>query len=210
MPATELIAAATEGFLLGAGLIVAIGPQNAFVLRQGLARQHALAVATVCALADAVLIAAGVGGAGALVQAAPALMKAVTLGGAVFLAAYGLLAFRRAVRPAALAPAGDSTLTLGTAIATCLALTFLNPHVYLDTVALIGALSARHERSAALAFGAGAAVASMAWFFGLALAAGVAAPLFARPEAWRILDVLIGLIMLTIALRLAGEAMAMA
>lgn len=209
MPASDLIAAAIEGFLLGAGLIVAIGPQNAFVLRVGLTRQHALTVATVCALSDVLLIAAGVGGAGALVGAAPAAMKVVTLGGAVFLLAYGLRAFGRALRPAALPPAGYAVATAGAAILTSLALTFLNPHVYLDTVVLIGALSARHAGTGALAFGAGAALASVVWFYGLALAATAAAPLFARPQALRVLDVLIGLVMLAIALRLAGEALAM-
>ena len=205
----DLVAASLEGFLLGAGLIIAIGPQNAFVLRKGLVRRHVLAVATVCALSDVLLILAGVGGAGAMVRNAPALLKAVTFAGAAFLAVYGLMAFRRALHPAALAPAAAASQTLGAAVGACLALTFLNPHVYLDTVVLIGALSARHEGAAVAAFAAGAALASIAWFYGLAFAARMVAPLFARPNAWRVLDVLIGLVMLSIALRLAGEALAM-
>ena len=206
MDEPTLLAAAIEGLLLGASLIVAIGAQNAFVLRQGLARRHVFAVASVCALSDLVLIAAGVGGLGTLVREAPALLTVVSLGGAVFLAAYGLLSFYRALRPGALAPAERAATGFGATIATCLALTFLNPHVYLDTVVLIGALSARHPGAGAVAFGAGAGMASVIWFYGLGYGARLAAPIFARPMAWRILDTLIGVVMLAIALRLVGEA----
>ena len=144
MDRVALLSAAVEGFLLGASLIVAIGAQNAFVLRQGLARRHVFAVASICALSDLVLIAAGVGGLGTLVHEAPSLLTAVSLAGAAFLAVYGLLSFHRALRPEALTPADRSTAGLAATVATCLALTFLNPHVYLDTVVLIGALSGRH------------------------------------------------------------------
>jgi L-lysine exporter family protein LysE/ArgO len=202
-----LFAAAGEGFLLGASLIVAIGAQNAFVLRQGLRRRHVLAVATMCALSDMVLIGLGVAGLGALIQQRPALLTAVTAAGAAFLAFYGALSFRRAFHVESLHAEGDATASLAATLATCLALTFLNPHVYLDTVVLIGALSARHHGEGAIAFGAGAAAASIVWFYGLAYGARLLAPLFARPIAWRVLDVLIALVMWGIALSLAGEAL---
>ena len=206
MDESTLLSAAIEGFLLGASLIVAIGAQNAFVLRQGLARSHVLAVASICALSDLVLISAGVGGLGTLVHEAPSLLTVVSLGGAAFLAVYGLLSFHRAIRPGALAPADRSTAGLAATIATCLALTFLNPHVYLDTVVLIGALSGRHPGAGAVAFGAGAGLASVVWFYGLGYGARLAAPIFARPKAWQILDTLIGLVMLVLAARLVSEA----
>ena len=206
MDDTTLLSAAIEGFLLGASLIIAIGAQNAFVLRQGLVRRHVFAVATVCALSDLMLIAAGVGGLGTLVREAPSLLAAVSLGGAAFLAAYGLMSFHRALRPGALAPAERATAGLAATVATCLALTFLNPHVYLDTVVLVGALSARHAGAGSAAFGAGAGLASITWFYGLGYGARLAAPIFARPMAWRILDTLIGVVMLALALRLVGEA----
>jgi L-lysine exporter family protein LysE/ArgO len=203
-----LAGAALEGFLLGAGLIVAIGAQNAFVLRQGLVRRHVFAVATACALSDILLIAAGVAGLGTLVRASPQILAAITLAGAAFLFAYGLLAFRRALSPGRLEAARNEGGSLGATLGTCLALTFLNPHVYLDTVVLVGSLSARHAGKAALAFGAGAGLTSVAWFYGLAYGARMAAPLFARPRAWRVLDVLIGIVMWAIALRLVAGAIA--
>ncbi len=206
MDRSALLSAAVEGFLLGASLIVAIGAQNAFVLRQGLARSHVLAVAGICALSDLMLIAAGVAGLGTLVRQAPSLLTAVSLAGAAFLAAYGLLSFHRALKPGALTPADRSTAGLAATVATCLALTFLNPHVYLDTVVLIGALSGRHPGAGSLAFGAGAGLASIVWFFGLGYGARLAAPVFARPMAWRVLDTLIGVVMLILAARLVGEA----
>jgi L-lysine exporter family protein LysE/ArgO len=203
---SEHLAAAIEGFLLGASLIIAIGAQNAFVLRQGLARRHVLAVASICALSDLLLIAAGVAGLGTLVHEASGLLVAVSLGGAAFLAVYGVISFHRALRPGTLTPADRSVTGLGATVATCLALTFLNPHVYLDTVVLIGALSGRHPGAGAVAFGAGACLASVIWFFGLGYGARLAAPVFARPKAWQILDTVIGVVMLVLAARLVGEA----
>ena len=208
MNQTTLLSAAIEGFLLGASLIVAIGAQNAFVLRQGLARRHVFAVASICALSDLVLISAGVGGLGTLVHQTPSLLTVVGLGGAAFLAAYGLISFRRAISPGALKPADRSEAGLAATIATCLALTFLNPHVYLDTVVLIGALSGRHPGAGAIAFGAGAGLASIVWFFGLGYGARLAAPVFARPKAWQVLDTLIGVVMLVLAVRLVAETWA--
>jgi L-lysine exporter family protein LysE/ArgO len=201
-------AAAVEGFVLGAGLIIAIGAQNAFVLRQGLKREHVFAVATVCWLSDALLIAVGVAGIGGLVKASPTLLTLVTVAGVAFLAAYGAIAFFRALRPGRLEAAASRRQGLGATIITALALTFLNPHVYLDTVVLIGGLSARHAGTAAVAFAGGAAVASLVWFYGLGFGARLLAPLLARPAAWRFLDLGIAIIMWGIAIRLAVEAFA--
>jgi L-lysine exporter family protein LysE/ArgO len=203
----RLFAAALEGFAVGASLIIAIGAQNAFVLRQGLDRRHVFAVATVCTVSDAVLIAAGVAGLGALVHAAPGMLTAITLAGAAFLAIYGALALRRAFAAERLRPDSAASASLMATVAMCLALTWLNPHVYLDTVVLIGALSSRHAPPAAVAFGAGAIVASAAWFYGLAYGARLLAPLFLRPRAWQILDVVIALVMWALAARLVAEAL---
>jgi len=193
-----LVSAAVSGFLLGASLIVAIGAQNAFILRQGLLGRHVFVLCLICALSDALLIAAGVAGLGRLVSASPQLIFGVTLAGAVFLFGYALLAFRRALRPAALHAARRGEARLGAAIAACLAFTFLNPHVYLDTVLLVGGLSAGFAGAARLAYGAGAALASFVWFFALGYGARLLEPLFASPRAWRVLDVLIGLVMAAI------------
>ncbi|MCX5497519.1 LysE/ArgO family amino acid transporter [Kaistia dalseonensis] len=195
-------AAALEGFLLGASLIVAIGAQNAFVLRQGLARRHVFPVASFCFLSDALLIAAGVGGLGALVQSWPRVLIVVTLAGAAFLFVYGIGALRRAIRPGELSSSGAPEPSLRAALATVAALTFLNPHVYLDTVVLLGSLSARHAGAGRIAFGGGAALASAVWFYGLGYGARLLAPLFARPIAWRILDLVIAFVMMAIALSL--------
>lgn len=201
-----MLAAAFEGFLLGASLIVAIGAQNAFVLRQGLARRQVFAVTTFCFLADAVLIALGVAGVGSLVRSSPGVLLVVTLVGAAFLLIYGAMALRRALHPGNLSAAAAARTGLGAALATAAALTFLNPHVYLDTVVLLGSLSARHAGAARAAFGAGAALASALWFYGLGFGARFAAPLFARPAAWRALDVAIAAIMASIAISLLVQA----
>lgn len=199
-------AAALEGFVLGASLIVAIGAQNAFVLRQGLARRQVFAIASFCFLADAALIAAGVGGLGSIIQAAPGTLRLVTLAGAVFLGAYAVMAFRRALHPGSLSASRSGESRLGPVLATTAALTFLNPHVYLDTVVLLGGLSARHAGLSRAAFGAGAAAASGVWFYGLGYGARLLAPLFAKPVAWRWLDLGIALIMASIALSLLWQA----
>ncbi len=194
-------AAFVAGFSLGLGLIVAIGAQNAFVLRQGLLRAHVLAVCLTCALSDAVLIAAGVAGLGALVDAAPALAVLARWGGAAFLAAYGALGLVRAWRGGARLEAGRGTGSLGAAVATCLALTWLNPHVYLDTVVLIGSVAAGWEGRRA-AFAGGAVCASFVFFFALGYGAALLRPVFRRPSAWRVLDVAVALVMWAVAWRL--------
>jgi len=180
-------------------LIVAIGAQNAFVLRQGLRLEHVAAVVAVCAVSDMVLIAAGVGGAGAVVTRAPELIRVVCFAGAAFLLVYGLMAARRVVRPAALLPDSAGARTgLAVTVTTCLALTWLNPHVYLDTVVLLGSLSSTYE-DRRWWFAAGAALGSAIWFTGLGYGARLLRPVFARPTAWRVLDALIAVVMLSLA-----------
>lgn len=197
---------ATAGFFLGFSLILAIGAQNAFVLRQGLRRSHVLPVALTCALSDAVLIVAGVAGFGALVDRFPSLITVLTWGGAAFLLAYGALAFRAAWRGGAqMQAADDAPQRLGPVLATCLALTWLNPHVYLDTVVLLGGIAARYG-SERWMFGAGAALASLTFFLSLAYGARLLAPVFARPRAWQALDLLVGLVMWGIAAKLLWMA----
>ena len=201
MPPALLAAAAGLG--LGLSLIIAIGAQNAFVLRQGLRAEHVAAVVAVCLLSDVVLIAAGVGGAGALVQEAPDVVTVVCFAGAAFLLVYGLMAARRALRPAALlAEAGGARTGLAVAVSTSLALTWLNPHVYLDTVVLLGSLASTYD-DRRWWFGAGAAVASAVWFIGLGYGARLLRPVFARPAAWRVLDAVIAVVMLALATSLA-------
>ena len=192
-----------SGLTAGASLIIAIGAQNAFVLRQGLKREHVLAIVAVCALSDIVLITLGVAGIGALVEAAPLALTIVTVAGALFLLGYAALAARRALRPKALEAGAAASTPLLAAVLTALALTWLNPHVYLDTVLLLGSIAGTHGTPGRWWFALGACIASIAWFSGLAYGARLAAPRLADPRAWQVLDVLIGLVMLAIALRLA-------
>ncbi len=188
-----------SGFATSAALIVAIGAQNAFVLRQGLARRHVLPVVLVCALSDALLISLGVAGLGRWVQAQPALLALTRWGGAAFLIAYGALAARRALAPHALSLQGAALGDRRAALAACLAFTYLNPHCWLDTVVLLGSISAQQPQDTRALFGAGAASASAVWFFSLGYGARLLAPLFARPVAWRLLDGAIALVMFAIA-----------
>ena len=191
-----------SGLTAGASLIIAIGAQNAFVLRQGLRREHVLAIVAVCALSDVVLIGLGVAGIGALVEAAPLALTIVTVAGALFLLAYAIFAARRAIRPKALEAAGGEKTTLVAAVLTAVALTWLNPHVYLDTVLLLGSLAATHGSEGKWIFAAGAALASILWFTALGYGARLLSRVFARPVAWRVLDGLIALVMLTLAVTL--------
>jgi L-lysine exporter family protein LysE/ArgO len=183
------------GFLTSFTLIAAIGAQNAFVLRQGIRREHVLAVVSVCAISDLLLITAGIAGVGALITAHPQTVTAVKIGGATFLFAYGALAARRALRPASMAPAQDGSARLISVVLTCLAMTFLNPHVYLDTVVLLGTLANQHTDGRWL-FGIGAVTASVVWFASLGFGARRLAGLFATPLTWRILDGLIAVTMI--------------
>ena len=190
------------GFMASFTLIAAIGAQNAFVLRQGIRREHVLAVITVCAVSDLVLIAAGIAGVGALITAHPSALSAAKVGGAVFLTGYGVLAARRAWRPVSLTPSDAAPTRLIEVLVTCAALTFLNPHVYLDTVVLLGTLANEHRDQRWL-FGVGAVAASAVWFFTLGLGARRLTGLFATPFMWRILDGLIAVMMIGLALGLA-------
>jgi len=189
-----------EGLGLGASLIIAIGAQNAYVLRLGLARRHTLLAAAFCALADLGLITAGVFGLGLVVRASPWFLGLMTWGGAAFLLWYGLRAGLRALAPQSLeVEAGGPPPTWGAVVASLAAFTFLNPHVYLDTVLLLGGLGARHPAPERPWFVAGAASASVLWFFGLASGARLLAPLFRSPVTWRVLDALIALVMVGLA-----------
>ena len=197
------------GLVLSATLIVAIGAQNAFVLRQGLRREHVIAIVVFCILADFVLITAGVAGLAAVLGDAPLLTTILTVGGVIFLAIYGIRALINAWRPRSLdAQASGTRMTLRSALAQTAAFTFLNPHVYLDTVLLVGSIGARQPPDLRLWFIGGAAVASAGWFSALGFGARLLVPLFARPIAWRILDALVGLTMLTLAGLLARQALA--
>jgi len=192
---------ALAGFALGLSLIRTIGAQNAFVLRQGLRREHVFAVSLTCALSDAILIAAGVAGFGVLVEAAPWITPVFTYGGAAFLIYYGFLNARSAWRGGAVMDTSGACVgSLRTALVTCLALTWLNPHVYLDTVVLLGSVAAQYEDR--LAFGAGAVVASFTFFFSLGFGARLLSPLFARARAWQVLDAVVAVTMWAIAVKL--------
>ena len=194
-----MLKAAVAGYLTSISLIAAIGAQNAFVLRQGIRREHVLPVVLVCALSDAVLITVGVAGFGRMARLAPWLGTAMLYAGAAFLLVYGALRFKAALKGGeALKPTPGATASLAATLTTCLVLTWANPHVYLDTVVLLGAIGAQYAPDQA-AFGAAAALGSLSFFAALGFGARLLAPLFANPKAWVVLEVLIGLTMWTIA-----------
>ncbi|WP_427168183.1 LysE/ArgO family amino acid transporter [Streptomyces sp. C1-1] len=195
---TNALTAAAAGFGTGLSLIVAIGAQNAFVLRQGIRRDAVLAVVGICALSDAVLIALGVGGVGAVGVAYPQALTAVGWIGGAFLLCYGALAARRVFRPqGALRTEGEATGSRRRAVLTCLALTWLNPHVYLDTVFLLGSIAA-HRGALRWTFGLGAVLASLCWFAALGFGGRLLGRVLARPSAWRVLDGLVAATMIGI------------
>jgi L-lysine exporter family protein LysE/ArgO len=195
--------ALVAGLFTGLSLIIAIGAQNAFVLRQGLVRQFVGPVVAICAVSDLVLIAAGVGGIGVIVQHAPTALTVVRWLGVAFLTAYGLRSLWRARHAAGLAPAGADEPRMRGAVLQATALTWLNPHVYLDTVLLVGSIAAHHGPSGKWWFAVGAGAGSILWFSGLGYGARLLSPVLTRPRAWQVLDVLIGLTMLAIAWSLA-------
>lgn len=198
-----LLEASLAGFVASAGLIIAIGAQNAFVLRQGLQRQHVGVVVAVCAFGDIALIVLGVAGIGALVQQWPALLQVLRYAGAAFLGVYGLMAAQRAWRGAgALKAQGEEPASWRRVLLTCLAFTFLNPHVYLDTMVLLGSLSTRYPGTLRWAFAFGACLASVAWFCSLGYGARLLQPVFRKPRAWRVLDACIAVFMLALCLLL--------
>ncbi|QEU96976.1 LysE/ArgO family amino acid transporter [Streptomyces kanamyceticus] len=188
------LTAAATGFGTGLSLIVAIGSQNALVLRQGIRREAVPAVVAICAASDAVLIAAGVAGVGTVVTAWPPALTLVGLTGGGFLLTYAVLAGRRALRPSAMTATGATAGSRRGALLACLAMTWLNPHVYLDTVLLLGSVAAGHD-ALRWAFGAGAMIGSLCWFTALGYGARLLSGFFARPASWRALDVVIAVTM---------------
>lgn len=209
MEVSSAALAALSGLGFGLSLIVAIGAQNAFVLRQGVRGQHVFAVVAVCALSDIVLIGAGVGGFGVVVQSVPEVVTVVRYAGAAFLLGYAVLAARRALAASALTTGSTgATVALGATIATSLALTWLNPHVYLDTVVLLGSFANTYTSPDRWFLGAGAMLGSVVWFTALGYGARLLGPLFARPAAWRVLDSGIAVVMtlLALGLLLAGPS----
>ena len=190
------------GFLTGFSLIVAIGAQNAFILRQGLTRQYIFLIVTVCAFSDALLIALGTFGLGALIQAIPHLLEIMRWLGVAYLTWFGLSSARRAIKTNALTVAEDAHVSLKKTMLLTLGFTFLNPHVYLDTVILVGSL-ANHFGDNKWFFAIGAAIASFTWFFSLGFAASKLAVLMAKPVFWKILDIFIAAVMFSLAINLA-------
>ncbi len=208
MPAEFTATAFLNGFLMSLVLIVAIGAQNAYVLRQGLRREHVGAVVLFCAAGDAVLIGAGVAGMAQALQGRPMLATALAGLGAAFLCAYGLRALWRSRQPGALhTTAQGISLSRAAVVAQAAGFTLLNPHVYLDTVLLVGSAGAQYAGSLKVWFVAGASVASVLWFTALGFGARLLAPVFARPRAWQMLDALIGGTMLVLAAMLALRAL---
>jgi len=199
-----MLSAFVPGFFLGLSLIVAIGAQNAYVLRQGLRDEHVLAVCLTCALSDAVLIQVGVGGFAEAGSRLPWLGPVMSHAGAAFLVVYGIGRFRAGLRAGAgLSPAEAAPMGLGATLLTCLALTWLNPHVYLDTVVLLGSVSTRFEEGRG-AFALGAMTASFVFFFALGYGARLLRPVFARPGAWRVMEFSMAFVMWAIAARLVA------
>ena len=194
-----MLVAVLSGLATGLSLIVAIGAQNAFVLRQGLRRHHVPLVIGVCAVSDLALILAGVAGIGTIIERAPGVLTVVRWFGVAFLVGYGLLATRRAVRGGHLEAAADRQLSAPAVLATALAFTWLNPHVYLDTVLLVGSIASTHGAPGRWWFAVGAGAASLSWFTALGFGARALTPVFRRRNAWRVLDGGIAVVMLTLA-----------
>ena len=199
------MSAFVSGLLLGAGLIIAIGAQNAFVLRQGLLKTHVFALCLLCASSDALLITLGVLGFGTLIQQSQTALIIVQFAGAAFLFFYGLQALMRALKPQAIEDIAGTGSSIRSVLVTALALTFLNPHVYLDTVVLLVGISTQYFGFDRLWFGAGAVLASFLWFFVLGYGARFLIPIFQKRRSWQILDTLIAIIMWVIAYSLIAD-----
>lgn len=191
-----------QGFGASGGLIVAIGAQNAFVLSQGVRGNHHLAIAAICILCDAVLITAGIAGVGTIVKNNPSVAQWISWGGAGFLFVYGCNSLRSALKGGSLKPSDQAIQSLGAAIMTTLAVSLLNPHVYLDTVILLGGISSRFQGLNLLLFWSGSVLASVLWFLGLSLGGRMLAPLFQKRLSWQILDTLVCATMWIIAVTL--------
>lgn len=203
---SSILPAFISGFLLSAALIIAIGAQNLFVLRQGLKREHVGQIVLFCSFADLLLIALGVAGVGAFLSAMPQLVTIATLAGAAFLGWYGVNALRRMAVPGDMTTESTPTLTLRRALAMTAAFTFLNPHVYLDTMLLMGTIGAARPVGMRPFFVLGAGLASFVWFATLGFGARLLRPVFAKPAAWRVLDAGVGGVMLALAASLIYHA----
>lgn len=190
-----------QGFGIGAGLIIAIGAQNAFVLRQGLRREHVPLAVALCTVCDSFLIVLGAVGLGTMIAQSPILQTVAVWGGAAFLIGYGAFAFRNALRPGALVVSKKERAISGTkgVVAAALGFSILNPHAWLDTVVMLGGIAGQFPGIERTAFTTGAVLASLAWFVALGFGATRLAPLFARPAAWRVLDLLVAAMLWTIA-----------
>ena len=191
--------AGIEGFALSMGLILAIGPQNIFVLRQGLLRSHVFAVCLVCSLSDALLISAGVLGLGSVLAGIEGAELLVSVAAALFIGGYGVMRVRSAMDPVGMSVGEDEAMALGPTIGTALAFTFLNPHVYLDTVLVIGGAASRYSVDDRVAFAVGASLASFLFFFALGYGARRLSSVLDRPESWRAIDMGIACVMFVIA-----------
>ncbi|AWR21637.1 MULTISPECIES: LysE/ArgO family amino acid transporter [Aurantimicrobium] len=199
---TPVLTAALAGLGFGLSLIVAIGAQNAYVLRQGLRKEHVFVIVAICALSDAALIAVGVAGLGAIIQQLEWLLLLIEVIGGVFLCTYGVMAAKRAWKPEVLnTDTGGAAISLKVAVGTVLALTYLNPHVYLDTVLLLGSVAGTYEANRWW-FAAGAMLGSIIWFSTLGFGARLLAPVFKKPTAWRVLDAIIAVVMFTLGMSL--------
>ncbi|MGA7203984.1 MAG: LysE family transporter [Specibacter sp.] len=203
MTSLDIFTTAATGLGAGLALIIAIGAQNAFVLRQGIRGEHVGLVVLVCMLSDAILIGAGIFGIGEVIKAVPAVVVVIRLAGAAFLLAYAALAAKRALRPGSLTEgAQQGSLSVKAVLVTVLTLTWLNPHVYLDTVLLLGTLANQHG-DLRWFFGAGAMLGSVIWFCALGFGARLLRPVFAKPGAWRVLDGLIAVVMALLGVKMA-------
>lgn len=199
---TPVLTAALAGLGFGLSLIVAIGAQNAYVLRQGLRKEHVFVIVAICALSDAALIAVGVAGLGAIIQQLEWLLLLIEVIGGVFLCTYGVMAAKRAWKPEVLnTDTGGKAVSLKVAAGTALALTYLNPHVYLDTVLLLGSVAGTYEANRWW-FAAGAMLGSVIWFSTLGFGARLLDPVFKKPTAWRVLDAIIAVVMFTLGMSL--------
>ena len=189
-----------KGFGAGSGLIIAIGAQNAFVLSHGVKKNHYIIIPLICAVCDALLIILGITGMGTLIASSKSLSLIAGIGGAGFLFSYGIGSFRSAIKGGGLSVNQKAESSLKAAVLTTLAVTLLNPHVYLDTVILLGSISSQFKQPGHIFFGAGAVMASFVWFFSLSIGGKMLAPLFTKESSWRILDTLVGITMWAIAL----------
>jgi L-lysine exporter family protein LysE/ArgO len=197
-----------KGMGTGGGLIIAIGAQNAFVLSQGVRKNHYILIPLICAVCDAILVAVGVAGFGSFIASSKVLSQVASIGGAVFLFCYGIRSFRSALKGERLESDQKGETSLKSAVLTTLAVTLLNPHVYIDTILLLGSIAGQFQAPDHLIFGAGAIAASFIWFFALSLGSSLLAPLFKKELSWRILDSLVGMIMWAVAISVLKGSLA--